>query len=74
VALPVPLLGHTHFFICGLALSSITHLSIWSALPAMALNNNLKKQILMNLEGGFLAVAGAWPVARVGYSQVIKVT
>jgi len=40
----------------------------------MALNNNLKKQILMNLEGGFLAVAGAWPVARVGYSQVIKVT
>ncbi|KAG9228486.1 hypothetical protein BJ875DRAFT_526611 [Amylocarpus encephaloides] len=72
VALPVPLRGHTHFFICALALSSITHLSIWSALPAMALDNDLKKQILMNL-GGLRAVAGAWPAARVGYSQVIKV-
>ncbi|KAH7333484.1 hypothetical protein BKA65DRAFT_527610 [Rhexocercosporidium sp. MPI-PUGE-AT-0058] len=72
VALPVPLVRHTHFFICALALSSITHLSLWSTLPVMAPDEDLEKQILMNL-GGLRAVAGAWPAARVGYSQVQKV-
>ncbi|KAH8586593.1 hypothetical protein B0O99DRAFT_528392 [Bisporella sp. PMI_857] len=72
VALPIPLLRHTHFFICALALSSITHLSLWSALPAMAPDHDLKQQILMNL-GGLKAVAGAWPAAEVGYRQVSKV-
>lgn len=72
VAVPVPLLKHTHFFICALALSSITHLSVWSALPATAPDQDLKRKILLNL-GGLRAVASAWPAARVGYSQVLKV-
>ncbi|PMD46823.1 hypothetical protein L207DRAFT_629300 [Hyaloscypha variabilis F] len=72
ITIPRPLLKHTHFFICALALSSITHLSFWATLPVMAPDQDLKQQIRMNM-GALKAVASFWPSAGIGSRQVMKV-
>lgn len=72
VTLPGPFVKHTHFFICALTLSSITHLSLWSSLPVMAPDQDLRQQIRMNA-GVLRAVAPVWPSARMGFRQVTKV-
>ena len=43
VTLPGPLVKHTHFFVCALALSSITHLSPWASLPGMASDQDVRQ-------------------------------
>jgi hypothetical protein len=69
VALPTPLLKHSHFFICALALSSISHLSLWSALPVMAPDQDIKEQIKLNV-GALRKISSVWSSARLGYGQV----
>ncbi|KAE8447886.1 hypothetical protein EG329_010115 [Mollisiaceae sp. DMI_Dod_QoI] len=71
VALPTPLINHTHFFVCALALSSIAHLSTWSALPVISLEQDLKEQIRMNA-GALRAISDVWNSARMGFGQVTK--
>jgi hypothetical protein len=72
VTLPEPLVKHTHFFVCALALSSITHLSFWATLPVMAPDQDLKQQIRMNA-GALKALASFWPSAGIGLRQVTMV-
>lgn len=72
VTLPGPLVKHTHFFVCSLALSSITHLSLWATLPVMAPDQDLKQQIRMNA-GALKAVASFWPSAGLGLQQMTNV-
>jgi hypothetical protein len=69
ITLPAPLIKHTHFFVCALTLSSITHLSLWSSLPVIAPDQDLKQQIRMNV-GALKAVATVWPSAGMGFRQV----
>jgi hypothetical protein len=66
---PTPLIRHTHFYICALALSSIVHLSLWSGLSVMGYDQDLKQEIRMNA-GALRAMARAWPSARVAFDQV----
>jgi len=72
VTLPAPLVKHTHFFVCALTLSSITHLSLWSSLPVMAPDQDLKQEIRMNV-GALKAVAPVLPSAGMGFRQVTSV-
>ncbi|PVH82414.1 hypothetical protein DL98DRAFT_559317 [Cadophora sp. DSE1049] len=69
VGLPTPLIHHTHFFICALTHSSISHLSLWSHLPLMAGDENLKEEIRMNA-GALRAMRAVWPSAQTAFSQV----
>lgn len=71
VALPTPLTNHTHFFVCALASSSIIHLSIWSELPLISSEQELKEQIRLNA-GALKVIADVWPSARLGYHQVTR--
>ncbi|KUJ17570.1 uncharacterized protein LY89DRAFT_583976 [Mollisia scopiformis] len=71
VALPTPLINHTHFFVCALTMSSIVHLSMWSALPIISPEQELKEQIRMNA-GALKAIANVWHSARMGFGQVTK--
>jgi len=72
ITLPEPLIKHTHFLVCALTLSSIIHLSLWSSLPVMAPDEDLKQQIKMNA-GALRAVTHIWPSAGMGFQQVTKV-
>ncbi|RDL34305.1 uncharacterized protein BP5553_07433 [Venustampulla echinocandica] len=72
VTLPGPLVKHTQFFVCALALSSIIHLSLWVKLPVMAQDHDLKQQIRINT-GALKAVASLWPSAGIGLKQVTMV-
>lgn len=72
VTLPGPLVKHTQFFVCALALSSIIHLSLWATLPVMAPDHDLKQQIRMNA-GALKAVASFWPSAGTGLRQLTMV-
>jgi hypothetical protein len=72
VTLPGPLVKHTHFFVCALALSSITHLSLWATLPVMSPDQDLKQNIRMNA-GALKSVAPFWPTAELGLQQVTNV-
>ena len=72
VTLPGSLMKHTHFFVCALTLSSISHLSLWSSLPVMASDQDLRQQIRMNT-GALRAVAPVIPAARIGFRQVTTV-
>ncbi|KAF8847508.1 hypothetical protein BDZ45DRAFT_754819 [Acephala macrosclerotiorum] len=71
VAIPTPLINHTHFFVCALALSSISHLSTWSSLPVTSLEQDLKEQIRLNA-GALKAIADVWPSAHIAFGQVTK--
>lgn len=71
VALPTPLTNHTHFFVCALASSSIIHLSLWSELPLISSEQELKEQIRLNA-GALKAISDVWPSARLGYRQVTR--
>ncbi|CZR56433.1 related to Zn(II)2Cys6 transcriptional activator [Phialocephala subalpina] len=71
VAIPTPLINHTHFFVCALALSSIAHLSTWSALPIISKEQDLKELIRLNA-GALKAIAKIWPSSRMGFGQVTK--
>jgi len=72
VTLPVPLIRHTHFFICALTLSSIVHLSLWSGLPVMAPDQDLREQIRLSA-GALKALATVWPSAHMSFEQVTRV-
>lgn len=72
VSFPGPLVKHTHFFVCALTLSSITHLSLWATLPVMSPDQDLRQQIRMNA-GALKAVAPFWPSAEIGLRQVTNV-
>lgn len=72
VTLPGSLLKHTHFFVCALTLSSISHLSLWSSLPIMASDQDLRQQIRMNA-GALRAVAHIFPSSGIGFRQVTTV-
>ncbi|KAH9219784.1 hypothetical protein DL95DRAFT_358480 [Leptodontidium sp. 2 PMI_412] len=69
VGMPTPLIHHTHFFICALTYSSISHLSLWSHLPLMAADEHLKEEIRMNA-GALRAMRVVWPSAQTAFSQV----
>lgn len=72
VTLPGPLVKHTHFFVCALTLSSITHISLWATLPVLSPDQDLKQQLRMNM-GALKAAAPFWPAARMGLGQVTGV-
>lgn len=72
VSLPGPLLKHTHFFVCALTLSSISHLSHWSSSPVMASDRDSREQIRLNA-GALKALAPAFPSAGIGFQQMTKV-
>ncbi|KAG9241621.1 hypothetical protein BJ878DRAFT_545062 [Calycina marina] len=72
VILPGSLLKHTHFFVCAVTLSTISHLSLWSSLPVMAPDQDLRQQIQMNA-GALKAVAHIFPSARMGHQQATLV-
>jgi hypothetical protein len=72
VTLPGPLVKHTHFFICALTLSSITHLSLWATLPLMTPDQDLRQQIRMNA-GALKALAPIWPSAGISLREVTNV-
>jgi len=72
VTLPGPLVKHTHFFVCALGLSSITHLSRWATLPIMTPEQDLRQQIRMNA-GALKALAPFWPSAETAFRQVTNV-
>jgi hypothetical protein len=69
VTLPGSLIKHTHFFICALTLSSISHLSLWSSSSVMAYDQDLRQKIRMNA-GALRAVAPFWPLAGIGFRQL----
>ncbi|KAK0127352.1 hypothetical protein ONS96_006901 [Cadophora gregata f. sp. sojae] len=73
VGLPTTLIHHTHFFICALTHSSISHLSLWSQLPLMAEDDTLKEEIRMNV-GALRAMRAVWPSAQTAFSQVTVAT
>jgi hypothetical protein len=72
VTLPGSLMKHTHFFVCALTLSSISHLSLWSSLPVIASDQDLRQQIRMNA-GALRALAPVFPSAVMGFRQVTTV-
>ncbi|KAH7348563.1 hypothetical protein BKA65DRAFT_584300 [Rhexocercosporidium sp. MPI-PUGE-AT-0058] len=69
VGMPTPLIQHTHFFICALTHSSISHLSLWSHLPLIVGDENLKEEIRMNA-GALRAMRAVWPSAQTAFNQV----
>ncbi|KAG9228510.1 hypothetical protein BJ875DRAFT_526514 [Amylocarpus encephaloides] len=69
IMLPGSLIKHTHFFVCALTLSSISHLSLWSSLPVIGPDQDLQQQIQLSA-GALKAVAHVYPSARMGYQQV----
>ena len=72
VTLPGSLIKHTHFFVCALTLSSISHLSLWSSLPVMACDQDLRQLIRMNA-GALKKVTPMFPAAKLVFNQVTKV-
>ncbi|KAE9379716.1 hypothetical protein N431DRAFT_500209 [Stipitochalara longipes BDJ] len=72
VTLPGPLVNHTHFFVCALTLSSITHLSLWATLPVLSPDQDLRERIRMNA-GALKAIAPFYPSAEVGLRQMTNV-
>jgi hypothetical protein len=64
VTLPGPLVKHTHFFVCALTLSSITHLSLWATLPVLSPDQDLRQKIRMNA-GALKAIAPFYPSAEI---------
>jgi hypothetical protein len=71
VTLPESLIKHTHFLVCAITLSSIIHLSLWSSVPVMAPDEDLRQQIRLNA-GALKAVAPILPSAAMGFQQVSK--
>jgi hypothetical protein len=73
VTLPGPLVKHTHFFVCALTLSSITHLSLWATLPVLSPDQDLRQKIRMNA-GALKAIAPLYPSAEMGLRQMTNVS
>ncbi|CZS93295.1 related to Zn(II)2Cys6 transcriptional activator [Rhynchosporium agropyri] len=69
VGMPTPLINHTQFLIRALTHSSISHVSLWSHLPLLAADENLKEEIRMNA-GALREMGMVWPAAQMAYSQV----
>ncbi|KAL2064341.1 hypothetical protein VTL71DRAFT_4835 [Oculimacula yallundae] len=69
VGIPTPFIQHSHFFICALTHSSISHLSRWAHLPLLAADEDLKEEIRMNA-GALREMRTMWPSAQTAFSQV----
>jgi len=69
IALPVPLIRHTHFFTCIITLASIVHLSYWAALLPLSYDENLKQHVRLNT-GALKSLAETWPSATRVSKQV----
>ncbi|SPO01650.1 related to Zn(II)2Cys6 transcriptional activator [Cephalotrichum gorgonifer] len=69
IALPLPLLKHTHFFTCVITLASIVDLSCWAALLPPSQDEALKQRIRL-YTGAQKAMAAVWPSAQKVQKQV----
>ncbi|KAH8648284.1 hypothetical protein BGZ60DRAFT_509359 [Tricladium varicosporioides] len=69
ITLPTPLIKHTHFFICGITLASVIHLSSWSGLPPMSYDDDLKQEIRMET-GALKELSRVWSTARMVLAQL----
>ncbi|KAH6665093.1 hypothetical protein B0J14DRAFT_660776 [Halenospora varia] len=69
ITLPTPLIKHTHFFICGITLASVIHLSSWSGLPPMSYDDDLKQEIRMET-GALKELSRVWGTARMVLAQL----
>lgn len=72
IALPVPLVKHTHFFTCVVTLASIVNLSCWAALLPSSQDEALKQQIRLQT-GALKTIASVWPSAQKAQQQVKSV-
>ncbi|TVY22851.1 Transcription factor [Lachnellula hyalina] len=69
IAIPVPLLKHTHFFTCVVTLGSIVHLSCWSLLMPLTHDDDLRQQLRLNT-GALKTLWQVWPSAGRAFRQV----
>lgn len=69
IALPGPLVKHTHFFTCVITLASIVNLSRWAALLPPIQDEALKQQIRLQT-GALKSIATVWPSAHKVQLQV----
>ncbi|TVY42317.1 hypothetical protein LSUB1_G003589 [Lachnellula subtilissima] len=72
ITLPTPLVKHTPFLTCAIALASIVHLACWSASTLISDDDDLKGQVRLGI-GGLKAMAEIWPSAQRVLEQVTRV-
>lgn len=69
ITLPMPIIRHTHFFVCAITLSAIVHLSCWSLQLPQTQDKDIKEQLRLN-SGGLQSFCKVWPAAGMAFSQV----
>ncbi|KAF4632959.1 hypothetical protein G7Y89_g5163 [Cudoniella acicularis] len=73
ISVPIPLIKHTHFFMCGITFASTVHLCTWSALPPSSQDDEELKQEIRMGTGALKEISRVWGGAQLVLGQLTAV-